>query len=173
MARLIPLHRHRRAVPVSAGACQQPDRHHSRHPARRLARSACRVDRLLRAVGVGDDLVRLWRREPRRHRACAMAARPQDRRGCCRCQRGVGHGAQFMPRPWARYDRGRRRVARVGSTFGCRADWRDHCRRADRLVDVSGRCRGRGCTAGGQDCAVACSRCIDRVFHPAFSASRQ
>ncbi len=78
----------------------------------------------------------------------ALAARAQDRRGRGRRQRGVGDGAQSVPRPPARHDRGRRRDPGIGGAVLGRADRRHRRRRADRLGVIAQRSGAWGPGAG-------------------------
>ncbi len=136
LARRGGLCRHRRAVPVPAGAGKQPDRDQPRHPAGRAAGGVRRVARLYDAVGARADPVRLRRHPLWRSVARRLAARAEDRRGRGGGAGGVGHGAQPVPRSRARDDRGRRGRTGTGRAVGGRPGRRNRRRRADRLGPV-------------------------------------
>ena len=86
-----------------------------------------------------------------------VAARAEDRRGRGRRQRGLGHGAQPVPRPRAGNDGGRRGDPGAGLAALGGADRGDRRRRSDRLV-VSRRRRCRGARTRRWRCACRSGR---------------
>src|SRR6185437_15645822 len=142
LARRSSLWRHHRPLPIPARAREQPSRHHARHLARRAEGRACRLGRLLRAVGLGAHPLRLWRRLAWAGRAAALAAWAQDSRRRGGGTGGLGHGAQPLPRPLAREHGRGSRVAGSRHARRRRPGRRDRAWRADRLALARPSARG-------------------------------
>ena len=149
LARRGGLRRHRRALPIPAGAGEQPNRHQHRHLARRVARRLFRLARLHRAFGAGDDPFRLRCDGVRQSCRFGLAARAQDRRrGGCRAGR-MGNGEEFVSRPRTRHDRRRCSHGGARDSVSSRSNRCDRRWRADRLGAVA-----RRAAASGSACAV-------------------
>ena len=163
------LRRHCRALPIPARPSKQPGGHQHRSPPFRFARRALRLARIHDAVCTGDDPFRLRRDKLREACRFAVAAWPQDRCGRgCRAGR-VGNGKEFVSRSQTRHDCRRCHNGSARGSVSPRSDWRDRCRRADR-VGAFARWFGalRRGALGGSPAACAVRRRSRGLLHSAI-----